>query len=319
MRIGFTHADFEKLEELWAKFYQPRYHVDADLIRQNTVDSPVFDWGASCLEVFDDQIEGFVAIKRSANPQLYRGPTYDQAHLSAIAFRDPEVGIDIMAHAKKVLRERGIDRLIFGQDSRHFFPGCPDECKFLYDFLTIEGFEAGGEAFDVERDLVDYAPPSNHRKALDEQGATVRPVAFKDRPALLQFLRTEFPGRWAYDTLAKIEAEGESRDVLGLFLGPTCHGFAVTQRPHHKVPIAGAVWRRDLGADWATLGPIGVSKAVRKRGLGDALLAASLLHLQAEGARRCLIDWTTLTDWYGKHGFEISRRYRTMALQLDIR
>jgi predicted N-acetyltransferase YhbS len=53
---------------------------------------------------------------------------------------------------------------------------------------------------------------------------------------------------------------------------------------------------------------------VRGFGWGGALLAAGLMELQRRGVQRCIIDWTTLADFYGKHGFEKSRIYRSAKL-----
>ena len=85
----------------------------------------------------------------------------------------------------------------------------------------------------------------------------------------------------------------------------------------HKMPIGGAVWRLSLGEKWGSLGPIGVATQERGRGLGHALLGSALINLKQRGVRQCIIDWTTLDDFYGKHGFEVSRRYKIASLKLE--
>jgi hypothetical protein len=42
-----------------------------------------------------------------------------------------------------------------------------------------------------------------------------------------------------------------------------------------------------------------------------------LEHLRDHGARRTIIDWTGLVDFYGKHGFEVTRTYNYMTLDLE--
>jgi GNAT superfamily N-acetyltransferase len=336
LRVSFEKADFDALAELWKGCFIEQYHVDAALLKANTVDSPVFDWGASCIEIDGGKPTAFVAVKKSAAPKLYKGPDPDQAHLTALAYEDPMVGIDLMAHTKSVLRNRGVYKLLFGQDSRHIFPGCPAECTALRDFLIIEGFQEHGEVLDFERDLDSYEPPASSLESLKTtaspeggkepqtsaaqvltSAAEVRPVTLEELPLLRIFLNREFPGRWAYDVLAKIETEGRPEMVYGLFVNKACEGFALTQDASHVLPIGGAIWRQSLGDNWASLGPIGVSKAKRGQGYGDALLAATLTGLRERGRRRCIVDWTTLTDFYGRHGFEVSRRYRQFTLRLD--
>lgn len=316
MRLSWQHADFEALASLWNSTVPAKYPIDAELLKQNTIDSPVFDWGASAIEVMDDQILGFIAVKRSANPQLYRGPSYDQSHISALVCVNGESGVDLIAHAKGVLRPRGVDKLVFGQDSRHFWPGCPTDCPRLTSLLMVSGFEPSADAHDLESDLSAY-DDSAYDEALTKASARVRICTDTDRPALSQFLRKEFPGRWEYDVKHKIEVEARTDFVMLLDVAGSIEGFALLQNASHRVPIAGATWRGSLGQNWATLGPIGVSRGVRGKGLGDALLGKSLGTLRDSGHRRCLIDWTTLVDWYGKHGFTVTRTYTPMTLRLD--
>lgn len=329
MRVSFEKADFEALAALWRRTMPSRFAVSPEMLRTNTVDSPLFDWGASAIEVGPEGPNAFVAVKRSASPSLFTGPDPDQAHLSCLVYSEPNLAVDLVARAKAILRERGVYKLVFGADSRHFFPGCPTECAALRDFLIIEGFEEGSEVIDLERPMPDYAPPTGSLDVLAGWGAesrpeaptagaaTVGPVRTEEIGALKVFLNREFPGRWASDTLRMIEDEGTSEGVFALFVGDRVEGFAVTQRDGQKVPFGGAVWHLDLGDGWGSLGPIGVSTGVRGRGLGDALLAASLLGLKERGVQRCIIDWTTLEAFYGRHGFERARSYRPFTLRLD--
>jgi predicted N-acetyltransferase YhbS len=312
MRLNFANPDFEALAGLWNDFYPERYRVDEDLLRLNTVQSPVFDWGASSILTDGGDVKGFVSIKKSASA-LYSGPDQDVAHLSAIAYTEPGVGVDLMSDVKRTLRNRGISRITFGQDSRHFFPGCPTDFRSLLDFLTIEGFSEGGIACDLERDLTDYQNPYPETPS----GAQMRYVGPEDQAALDRFMEREFRGRWTYDVDHKVRLEGGTPTVYGLFKGSEIEGFVLTQRDGAKIPIGGAVWRSDLGPNWGSAGPLGVSTNLRGAGVGGAMLGAALAQLKADGVRRCIIDWTGLAAFYQKFGFEVSREYRSMSLNLE--
>jgi len=260
----------------------------------------------------DEDTLGFVAIKRSANPALWAGKGQDTFHLSAICYREPEIGIDLLSEAKRVIRERGGYRLAFGTDSGHFWPGLPLDCAKTASFLMIEGFESGGDGyFDLERNLTTY-----HRVVDPTPGVAFREVQDADLPALRQFLTTEFPGRWRHDTLYKVKEEGAAQTCFGAFDDGRLLGFALIQDWRHRRPIGGAVWRSALGERWGSLGPIGVAKGERGRGLGHALLGEALMNLKGRGVERCIIDWTTLDQFYGRHGFEITRRYQYAELKL---
>jgi predicted N-acetyltransferase YhbS len=310
MKRTFHDADFERLAEFWNKFAPERYRIDAELLRQKSVDCPVFDWGASLIEEADGDILSFTVVKKSA-ACLYGGPDKDSAHLTMIAFCDPQYGVDLLSDVKQTLRNRGCSRLVFGQDTAHLFPGCPTDFARLADFLMVEGFAEGGEAVDLERDLKEYA-----NKFELPKDAEYRTLRKGDIPLLAKFLEREFPGRWRYDVLGKVEVEGPEC-VFALFRAGQVDGFALIQDAKNIRPIGGAVWRGDLGENWGSLGPIGVSKELRGRGYGHALLGEALAELRDRGARQTIIDWTGLKEFYGKHGFEVARTYRSMSLPLD--
>ncbi|HVT13042.1 MAG TPA: GNAT family N-acetyltransferase [Fimbriimonadaceae bacterium] len=312
MRISFRDADWDALARLWADFYPERYHVDANLLRINTVESPVFDWGASAIEVMDDETLGFVIVKRPATPMLWKGPNQDTYHIGAIAYREPETGVDLMTQAKRAVADRGAMQLLFGMDSRHFFPGCPEDCHNLCSFLMVEGFEKTGGHFDLERDLGDYVMPVE-----PAAGVEYRMASESDLQSLKAFFEEEFPGRWRHDVLEKISVEGADKTCFGAFEGKRAVGFALIQDWTHRQPIGGAVWHQALGEKWGALGPIGVAESERGRGLGHSVLGMALSNLKSRGVRNCIIDWTTLEEFYGRHGFQISRRYKAASLRLD--
>jgi len=311
MRNTFANPDFEALTDLWNDFYPARYAIDPDILRLNSVQSPVFDWGASSIWTEAGEVCGFVAVKKAAS-SLYSGPDQDCAHISAIVFKDPRIGVDMLADVKLALRNRGISKLVFGQDSRHFFPGCPTDAKSLQSFLMVEGFIEGGLANDLERDLANFVNPYPA-----VAGSIMRYVEPDDHAALAEFMEREFPKRWNYDIDHKVRMEAPTPTVYGLFFGDRIDGFALVQQSTARVPIGGAVWRKSMGPNWGSLGPIGISQSLRGQGAGGALLGAALEQLRSEGIRNCIIDWTGLVDFYSKFGFKVSREYRSMSLNLD--
>lgn len=316
MHIGFEHADFAELTDVWNRFFPAKFRIDEAMFRRNTVESPVFDWGASTVYTLGESVLGFAAIKRSCSPLLFKGLDPDMSHLSTIAFTEAEVGVDMLAYAKSVIRDRGSDKLVFGQDSCHFFPGCPVECTNLRDFLTVEGFEEKGEIVDLENDLAGYEPKPGCMERLTGD-TLVRPIAMAEKPVLEKFLSKEFPGRWTHDVMDKIDVEGRTENIYGLFIADRLEGFAFTQDWTHKKPINGCVWHLDLGDRWGGLGPIGMAEGMRGKGLGDSLLAGALMGLKKKGVRRMIIDWTGLVKYYGGHGFTVNRRYNGFELGFE--
>lgn len=288
-----TLSDCETIATAWERSLPFRYWVDASLIAFNTIESGLVIEGASFVDT-----DEFVVVKRStARPDL--------AVLSSLVAKDGR----LLRRTRDVLRLAGYTRWQFGGDQRHFFPGVPSDLPELAHWLEDGGLSATGVAvYDVERDLAEYSSPC-------VPSPDARPCTQADRNELEGLLEREFSTRWLTDTLEKFD-EDPSR-IMGLFLDGRCVGFAMTQLEGDRHRRAGAVWSKSHGPHWAALGPIGIAQSLRGLGHGDALLAASLIHLKGLGARRTSIDWTTLTGFYGRHGFEVSREYRTYAGSID--
>jgi GNAT superfamily N-acetyltransferase len=282
---------------LWNELYPERYQVDAPLFSFNTTES-----GLMLSEACTFTEDGFLVVKSS---RFGRG---DTAHISAMAFRTESEWDRAMALAESATAALGFSRIQFGGELRHFFPGVPTDLPRLQSVLVRAGFvEEGKHVYDLERDLADYQPPVRPAE-------TTRICLAVARDAIDSFLASEFPGRWRADVMEKFD-EDPSR-VIALWRGFELKGFAMVQVDGDVHRRAGAVWSRSLGPGWAALGPIGVAKDLRGQGFGHGLLAAALCRLSSLGARRTIIDWTTLTQFYGKHGFVPTREYVSYAKTL---
>jgi GNAT superfamily N-acetyltransferase len=80
-------------------------------------------------------------------------------------------------------------------------------------------------------------------------------------------------------------------------------------RPRPRPPLDG--WpggAPDPGV--AALGPLGLDPAARGGGLGLALVAGAARWQREHGHRAAVIDWTTLTDFYGRLGAHAWRVYQ---------
>ncbi|MBX3097543.1 MAG: hypothetical protein KF812_11820 [Fimbriimonadaceae bacterium] len=274
-----------------------RYHVKSDLFIAKTTGS-AFYWP----EMSKESAEAWVAVKRAGEWTPDHAQT---AHISAFGGSDAGRVAVLVREAIQNLGDNQIKRVTFGADPDHLFPGCPTDAPQMEAILRASNFTFTGEAHDVERDLIDYHPPDG--VVLDD--IEVRRANAADRDDLARFLQSTFPGRWKHDVLARFSQSPS--DIAVLIEHERIEGFALTQSHQSNCePIAGANWHLDLGDNWAALGPIGISERVRGRGWGHALLVWSLLDLKSQGARRTIIDWTSLLDFYGRHGFEKSRTYR---------
>lgn len=316
--LPLPHFPADEVCRVWNEFWGEKYAISTATYQAKTSGHVTLLRDASFGIEQGGQLKAFLISKGSPAHSLYEGPDPQRAHLAGMAFADPAQGHALLDQALPILKEKGYTNLTFGMDNGHFFPGLPVEAESLADLLRAAGFtQPAGQSVDLERDLHDYEIPAVFAEPLARADVHVNRCEPSDIDALEQFLQREFPGRWWYDTMHKCRVQAEPNDVFILRVGGEVEGFAYTQSWRTtQIPIAGCVWNLSLGDRWGGLGPIGVSKNVRGQGLGHALLGAALAALRDAGVRRCIIDWTTLIDFYGAHGFTVNRRYDTFVRSL---
>lgn len=255
--------------------------------------------------------DGFVIGKLSPQGRLFEGAQTQTLILNSLT------APSLLAEIQQAAIEAGFTRITLGSDENHLTPGViRDEFTLTHETRGIMeelGWEKSASLqTDLENDLQGYELPAFCADALRISEASVRVCTKDDESALEAFFQGTFPGRWTHDVMAKFRL-GEAHQIDVLTWQEEIVGFSMTQDPTSKNPIGGARWRAALGAHWGSLGPIGVSEKVRGKRLGHALLGSSLLRLSHEGARNTIIDWTTLIDFYGVHGFMPSRVYESYS------
>ncbi len=144
----------------------------------------------------------------------------------------------------------------------------------------------------------------------------VRPAQPGEEDALLAFFQREFPGRWRFEFQEHLRGGGRISDYLILLTDAGVEGFCQLTFEDSLRPLD-RFFMHGLPRPWGQLGPIGVSKACRGRGYGAALLDAGLRRLRDAGVDGCVIDWTSLLDFYGKFGFRPYRQYEMLVKQVS--
>ncbi len=298
----------------WEKTYPPKYYVEPHIVQVKGVLNKTFRPDLSYMLNTMSGVQAFIVAKSDPYGTLFGDSNLNRIHINSFAYSQEEQGRELLNHFLEQVPEN--QPIVFGQDQGHFFPGVPEECPHIIALLEEFGFEKTGHlANDLEHDLRLFNPDPTWLEPLNASDLQVRNCTMLDVPALDEFFRREFPGRWHYDTvIEKCNTWREPHEIIALWQGDTIEGFAYTQSyKTTKIPTAGFLWKKDLGEYAGALGPIGVSKRVRGRKLGGALLVAGLNHLKSLGVQQCIIDWTSLIEFYGKYGFRVNRRYQPMT------
>jgi GNAT superfamily N-acetyltransferase len=134
-------------------------------------------------------------------------------------------------------------------------------------------------------------------------------------PGLRTFLESEFPGRWRYEFEEFCRNGERISDYTLLWSDQGIEGFCLLTFEDSIRPLD-RFFPWTLPQPWCQLGTVGVSSKRRGQGLGAVLMDGGLRRLRDSGACGCVIDWTTIVDFYGKFGFTPYREYVILAGQL---
>lgn len=297
---------------LWNRTLGAEFPLRWELLVQNTVADPNFCFPGSFLAEWQGEPVGCVFTKRQQVP-IGNVPVGAGGNLSAIVVAPGHqghgVGRKLITAALDALRADGVTSVRLGADTGHFFPGVPEGGP--KGFFEKFGFKLETSAsVDLTRDLAGYTVPARVTDDLARAGAEVRRGQDGDFPAILAFMRREFPGRWTYELEQYIARGGHPRDYMLLWKDGQVEGFARIYDWQSRPVIGPSIyWAPLLGEQYGGLGPMGVSENIRKYGLGLAVLATAVKELQERGVRGMAIDWTGLVGFYGRIGFQPWKRY----------
>jgi GNAT superfamily N-acetyltransferase len=220
------------------------------------------------------------------------------------------VGTALLTWAEQWLAERGCNAAVLGTSIRPFLPGVPVELEAVA-FFQRHDYQPRNTVWDVAANLATYKPPADLR---DIDGI-VRPGQPGEEEALLTFLRREFPGRWRFEYEELQRAGQRFSDYMLVWTERGVDGFCVLTFEDSLRPLE-RFYPYQLPRPWGQLGSVGVSAASRGRGYGLAVVDAGLRRLHNNGINGCVIDWTTIVDFYGKFGFSKYREYQQMRKEL---
>ena len=252
--------------------------------------------------VRDDDGRLLGAVLARAPSRTWTDPSVGHVSLLAVAadVRGRGIGRALWETALAGLGERSRTTVLLGADPDHLLPGIPvDVDDASWRFLLRAGAVPGAVEHDVRVDL--------RSARLDTpSGDDLRVV--DDAAAALVFVERHFPGRWYDETRGYAEA-----GVAVLTLqdgGGRTLGFAAAFRTGDALLGPSLTWHAALPGPTGGLGPLGVDPDVRGRGLGLRLVRGGLDWHRARGARDVVLNWTSLTPFYGRLGARVWRTYQ---------
>lgn len=318
--IDLAPDNFEQLDwiaALWNSAVSESLPISTRFVQYNIRPvAGVAQWGLIALDGDERPIAFVIA---SAHPAAPAAMDAHAGWIDAIAVAPPfqrqGIGGELLTRAESWLAAQGCTHIRIGSSLRPFVPGVPVELA-TSGFFTAFGYAPpwdDGIVWDVARNLNTYEPPAG----LDTLPCAVRSAQPRDRSALIAFLETEFPGRWTYECKEFLEHGGRIADYMLLWTDAGVQGACRLTFEDSLGPIE-RFYPYGLPRPWGQLGSIGIAEAVRGRRFGLALLDGGLRRLHNNGVNGCVIDWTTLIDFYAKAGFETYRGYQQLHKEIAV-
>jgi predicted N-acetyltransferase YhbS len=291
-----TSADAAALTSLWNRTLGAGFPMREAVVRLTVFDDPTYREG-DALVALDDHIPiGAAWLKRWREPYSDRRFA-TTAFVGGIAVSEPGHGIGsaLLEALEDRARAEGCASIELSGGLLHLLPGVPAQAAPAIGF-----FEQHGYAFGPEHYVDLHGNPAT--AAAQQPG--IRRAHSADE--LLNFLAREFPGSWELHARWHLSAGGKPQAFVVAEVDGNVEGFCQIFEPNAWPPGPSTYWTPHS----AGLGPIGVSDRLRGEGLGRKLMHGSLYELAQSGARECVIDWTTLVDFYARFGFQPFRSYR---------
>ncbi len=313
--LPFERSMTPRVIDLWNACLGTQYPLTDRLVQQNVLGDPFAQREGNLVATADDRIVGWVVSRclTAVPPELAR--FQGRASIGTLCvhpqYRQRRIGSRLYAEAEAFARRHGAARLTVVHYPHHLLPGIPSEVPDLKAFLERRGFGGWREAYDLHLRLPEPAPTDLLERGMPTRpgGQAIRPAHHDEEDAIVDFVGREFPGGWHYDTKRFFTKRGDPSDILLVIDQDTIVGFSHTFTPE-SVELRGSThWFPRLRSRWGGLGPIGIAAAHRHRGLGLALLCASVAHLRARAVHEMVVDWTDLVDFYSRLGFRVWKRY----------
>lgn len=326
--------DEREIVALWQACAGDLYPLRARLWRQITTDNPDFQPSDVIVAAADlgepepgeprrqGPIIGFGYLGRSRGLVRGRRGWVHEGWLQVVAVtpgrRREGIGRAIVGRLIGDAQADGITRVRLGGGIHYLFPGVPTDLPGAQAFFAALGARYEGETHDLRASIDGTATTERDLAALTAAGLTVRPLDPRESEGFLAFLDRQFKLDWVHDLGWALDHGTALSDVLLLVPAATpdlpvatkrMAGFATIHQRGDPPLFGPRFWEGLLEPSSGGLGPIGVVERLRRRGLGRALLAVALDTLYERGVRDCVIDWTTLLEYYGPFGFSPWKTY----------
>lgn len=295
--------------ELWNRELGKHFPMREELFIQNSFhDKNVFRNGSFSAYSESGNLLGFIITKKwqeDLDGLIAKDVGWIQVLLVDSAYRKQGIGSTLLDMAEHALKESAIKQIVIAQDPWHYFPGVPKEYENTMKFLENRGYTNSTSVFDLYKEFNEEEEISLPAK----DGVIFQLLDESDKEAFIDFMNTSFPGRWTYEAVKYFE-KGNGREFVVLKKSGRIIGFCRINDSNSPFIAQNVYWSNLFHEELGGIGPLGITESERKNGYGLAIVQAGIYFLRKRNIKHMVIDWTELTEFYGKLGFKIWKEYK---------
>ena len=304
--VDFTSfSDYSSVRKLWNEEVGFIYPITDEIFNHHVTNSPYLAKNASFAAYLDNLLVGVIIVKTYSGDEIlaYNDRAWISLFYVSKRFRKQGIGSTLLEKAILEIKEMGKKEIHMGQDLGNFFPGIPcDFDNLTANFIVKRGFNLLG----YTHDLLLKEP---FTKEVDNRlGLQYRFATLDDKEKLLGFLEKNFPGRWHYEAKEYFEKELKSNNYFIALDGEDIVAFVRINDAKDGLCAYNTNWSSRFN-NLVGIGPLGVDKERRGKGISKEMITTLLYDLHKEGKDEILIDWTSLLVYYQQFGFEVWKCY----------
>jgi len=316
--INLTEGKAEEIFFLWNKEIGDNFPMRKELLRQNTFEdvNVLLEGSWIAIDTKNDRTVGFIVSKIWKEDmeclKIKKGVGHIQVILVDHDYRNKGIGSELLKRAEKALNEAAVKTVLLGQDPWHYFPGIPSEFEKTREWFERRGYVNYGEEYDMYCDL----SKKNEVILPDLLDVKFKLLDLAEKYKFLSFLKKNFPGRWEYEAIHYFKRGGEGREFVVAEKNGEIIGFCRINDINSPFIAKNVYWAPLFNKELGGIGPLGIDKKERGKGLGLAIVQAGMYFLYNRGIRNVVIDWTELVDFYSRLECKIWKKYTVYKKEL---
>lgn len=255
-----------------------------------------------------EKVVGFIWSVFRKVPYGDRGTEPDRGWI-VLLFVHPEyrrsgIGSQLVRETESIFDSRGIKTItVAAYSPNYLFPGVDkDNYPTGIKFFESIGYESGGSAVSMHRDLFTFKYPDDYleyKKQLKDEGFSLVPYQLDDSEALVNFLKKNFPGGWG-------------RNIRNAIINGVAEDTVLIMR-NAENDIVGYC-QRAIDGNPGRFGPFGVREDLRGKRLGMLLFNEMMSEMLKRQIYEVYFLWTGghAQKFYERNGMKVYREFLLM-------